>query len=107
MLKQRKQADRLIIPIGPIQNSDRRRGMPKRNWHSIQLHANEMNRLESAEMALGETKVRSGHLCLFHVLSPILGFTSKRRTTQPPQSGRPSSREVSAPGMLRPITHFS
>jgi hypothetical protein len=79
----------LIIPIGLIQNSDRRFGPVTRNWLTIQIHANETIRCAACNITLAEAKTGSGRLCLFHELGPILIliFKNKKRVKQPPQSG--------------------
>ena len=96
LISQGKQADRLIIPIGPIQNSDRSSGRLTRNQHTIQIHANETIWCAACNTTLNGVKVRSCRLCLFHEPGPILIFKNKKRVTQPPQSGSRSPCRVSA-----------
>jgi hypothetical protein len=92
MTNQGKRADGLIIPIGSID----RRGVPlagftnsshTRNWHTIQIDANEAVCRAASDTPLSGAAVGSWRLCLFHEPGPILKFKNKKRVTQPPKSG--------------------
>jgi hypothetical protein len=78
MIRQEKQGDRLIIPIGPMINSDRSSDRLTRNWHTIQIHANETVCCAACNTTLGGVKVGCCRFWLFHEPGPILRFKQKR-----------------------------